>query len=124
MKLIKKLSFGLLTLSLLPSISMANTYPTQIFYTIINNSNVNLIGIPAHSSTSKSALTFPDRPYAYSLTFGIKNSSVKLCVGVGASNFSSPYVGAYALKTQECAVSVSTQQNSDTDYTVTIIDSK
>ena len=124
---IKKLTRSLFALALLTyaGSSYATSYPTEISYDVINNSNVNLTGIPAHSTLPTMKFTFPaERPFASSVTYGIVNTAILLCVGVGISNFSIPYVGAYALKTTECAVSVDTRKNSETDYTVIVSDSK
>lgn len=113
-----------LAMALLTGFAKAATYPTEISYNIVNNSNVNLTGIPAHSTLPTSKLPFPpDRPYSYSVTFGVDKTPIQLCVGVGINNFSTPYVGAYALKTTECAVAVATKKNSETDYTVIVTDS-
>lgn len=121
MLVVKKLAYAFLTLSLISFVGVANAYQTRITYDIINDSNVNLTGLPSHTSIPKQALNFPaDRTFAYSLSYGVAGTDTRLCVGIGINNFASPYVGTYTLTNDVCAVVATTQKNNDTDYTVII----
>ncbi len=119
-----KQTLSIFLLALLSFPAFATSYPSEVIYNIVNNSNVNLTGIPAHTNSPIYNYNFlNEKPFSYSATFGVENTAIKLCLGVGVNNFSNPYVDTYILKTHECTITTTVQKNTDTNYTVTVNDS-
>jgi hypothetical protein len=92
--------------------------PNEVSLTLINNSDINLIGLPAHSSLAKTDVYFPHRAYAYVANYGIENTNIRECFSVGINNFTLPYVQTRIIQSNGCTLSVSTQKNTNTDYII------